>query len=111
MEILWYSAPIMNNQGQKSVRYIVFKEEGSWHAVALEFNIVESGDDPREVLIMLFEAIKGYIDSAIKNNIPEVLNQKPAEEYENLWKKLSKHEPVPSPFSVFTHGETNLANL
>ena len=102
----------MNNLPQGSVRYIVFKEDSAWFAVALEFNIVESGDDPQEALILLFEAIKGYIASAVKNNIAsEVLYQVPAEEYENLWTKLAAHKPIPSPFSVFTHGETSLVNL
>ena len=84
----------MKNTLQKgSVRYIVFKEEDTWYAVALEFNIVESGDDPREVLMLLFEAVEGYVRSARKYKArPAVLNQKADEEYEQLWKTLQKEK-------------------
>ncbi|NOY35410.1 MAG: hypothetical protein GXP44_00560, partial [bacterium] len=43
-----------NSLQKGNVRYIVFKDGATWYAVALEFNIVESGDDPREVLMLLF---------------------------------------------------------
>ena len=49
----------MKNTLQRgSVRYIVFKDDGVWYAVALEFNIIESGDDPREVLVSLLKPLR-----------------------------------------------------
>lgn len=100
----------MQNTLQKgSVRYIVFRERGKWYAVALEFNIVEAGDDPREVLISLFEAIQGYVKSAAKSRAGEVLNQKPDEEYEKLWRLLqTKRETVGHMPLVYTFGERAL---
>ena len=96
------------------VRYIVFKEGGKWYAVALEFNIIEEGDDPREVLILLFEAIQGYIESARKIKArPQILNQKSDKEYEDLWSALRRkkigvavEKSIPS---VYTFGERALA--
>ena len=67
-----------NTLQKGSVRTIIFKEKGQWFGVALDFNIVEAGDDPREVMIMLDEAIRGYVDSARKAKLrPHVLNQAP----------------------------------
>jgi hypothetical protein len=90
-----------------SVRFIVFKEASVWYATALEFNITESGDDPREVLMLLLEAVTGYIKSVKKAKIrPFPLNQKTEEEYERLWKKLEDktYTPIKSPYSVYTFG-------
>lgn len=64
-----------------------------WYGVGLEFNIVESGDDPREVLFRLFNAFQGYVESARKIKArPQVLNQKPDEEYEKIWNKLESKD-------------------
>ncbi len=101
-----------NTLQKGSVRYIVFKERNKWYAVGLEFNIVESGDDPREVLLSLFEAIQGYVKSALKvKAMPYILNQKAEKEYENLWnalkgrKRISVDRRIPA---VYTFGERAL---
>lgn len=100
-----------NTLQKGSIRYIVFKEDLTWYAVGLEFNIVESGDDPREVLLLLFEAIQGYVKSAHKiKSRPQLLNQKTDEEYEQLWHRLVQRsegrqtEPIKTP--VYTFGRT-----
>lgn len=96
-----------NTTKNGSVRVLVFKEAGVWYGVALEFNIVESGSDPREVLFSLDEAIRGYIESAKKAKIrPFPLNQKPDKEYEKLWGQLEnkKSFSVKSPYSVYYFG-------
>ncbi len=100
-----------NNLQKGSVRYIVFKDGATWYAVALEFNIVESGDDPREVLMLLFEAIQGYIKSAGKAKIrPHILNQKTDKEYEEMWAALKKKKrpKIKSPLSIYTFGQRPL---
>jgi len=94
-----------------AVRYVVFKEAGSWYAAALEFNIVESGDDPREVLMLLLEAVEGYVASARKAKLrPGVLNQTPDSEYERLWEigQGTRRKPVKSPIQVHTSGISSL---
>lgn len=94
------------------VRYIVFKEQDTWYAVALEFNIVESGDDPREVLILLFEAIQGYVKSARKIGArPFILNQIPDKEYSELWNALQEKRKakILEDLQVYTYGERSLA--
>lgn len=99
-----------SNTAQKgSVRYIVFKEEDTWYGVGLEFNIVESGDDPRVVLFNLFEAMSGYVESFKKSNArPHPLNQQADKEYEELWNLLQENQPVPSPYLVDTFGTKEL---
>ena len=80
-----------NTLDKGSIRYIVFKEDDTWYGVALEFNIVESGDNPTEVISLLFESIEGYIEAARKiKSRPMPLNQKPDKEYEDIWQKLEK---------------------
>ncbi len=108
----------MKNTLEKgSIRYIVFREQNIWYAVGLEFNIVESGTTPQEALLLLFEALEGYVETARKIKIrPHVLNQKPDIEYEQLWsylhnQKLEKGVPQ-SNFAnkeIFTVGQFALA--
>ena len=102
-----------NTLQKGGVRYIVFKERSKWYAVALEFNIVEAGDDPREVLLSLFEAIRGYVKSARKIKArPHILNQKTDAEYESLWIKFQEKKGAPlSKYlpPVYTFGERPLA--
>jgi predicted RNase H-like HicB family nuclease len=96
----------MNTYEKGSVRTIIFKEGNMWVGVALEFNIVETGDDPREVFLMLDEAIRGYIISAKKSKIrPSILNQVSDKEYENLWKNLNSSKPIKSPYEIYSFGE------
>lgn len=87
---------------------MVFKEGNTWYAVGLEFNIVEAGDDPREVLLRLFEAIRGYVNSARKIKArPFILNQKPDSEYETLWKRRETNaKPL-----IYTFGQQSLQSL
>ncbi len=100
----------MNTPQKGSVRYIVFKDADTWYAVGLEFNIVESGDDPRIALINLFDAVAGYVESCkkIKGARVSPLNQKTDAEYENLWKILNSPKKIKSPFQVNTFGITKV---
>lgn len=99
-----------NTLQKGSVRTIIFKEGKEWFGVALEFNIVETGDDPREVMIALDEAIRGYVISARKGKLrPLVLNQKADEEYERLWLGRKNPKLIPSPIQVHTFGERSLS--
>ena len=96
----------MNTYQKGSVRTIIFKDKDTWVGVALEFNIVETGDDPREVFLMLDEAIRGYIISAKKSKIrPNILNQVSDKQYEDLWKKLKSPKPIKSPYKIHSFGE------
>jgi hypothetical protein len=78
-----------NTLTKGSVRYIIFKEDCTWYGVALEFNLVEEGDNPTEVMSSLFQAIQGYVETAQKYKTRLMpLNQKPDKEYQELWEKL-----------------------
>lgn len=99
-----------NTLNKGSVRTIIFREGKTWYGVALEFNIVEAGDDAQEVMILLEEAVRGYLASARKNKLnPAILNQKSEQEYEKLW--LGKDNPrlIPSPIQVHTFSERTFA--
>jgi hypothetical protein len=88
-------------------RFIVFREKGVWYAVALEYNIVESGDDPQVVLYNLIEAVQGSL--AVAKEICDkgacpVYTQEADPEYEAMWQHIQKNSAVPSPYEVYTAG-------
>lgn len=100
-----------NTLHKGSIRYIIFKENNVWYGVALEFNIVEEGDNPLEVMASLFQAIQGYVETARKLKMrPIPLNQKADKEYEELWNKLKdrKEREITKP-QVFTFGHSQFS--
>jgi len=109
------SQEMKNSLKSSKVRFIIFKKKTKWYAVALEFNIVEVGKDPDILLLSLLEAISGYVESAIKNNIdPCVLNQKTDKKYEKIWEQLNK--PKISTLSknfpkIYMFGKKQLVNI
>jgi len=96
----------MNTLEKGQVRYIVFREKDTWYAAGLEFNIVESGDDPRIALLNLFDALQGYVESCRKVRGVRLapLNQKPDVEYDKLWKIATSSKNVKSPYQINTFG-------
>ena len=104
---------IKNTPKKGRFRHIVFKDGDTWYAVALEFNIVESSDDPKLALFSMFQAVAGYIKSVSKikgaKNY-ETLNQKTDPEYEKLWDILNskKSQPIKSPYQVDVFGYANV---
>jgi predicted RNase H-like HicB family nuclease len=93
------------------VRYIVFKEGDSWYAVGLEFNIVESGDTHQEALLLLFEALSGYVEAAQKIKVrPSILNQKTDSEYEEMWQNRQEEKFVKSR-NIYSSGELNIGQI
>lgn len=108
----------MANTPQKGrYRWIVFKKGKEWIGAVLELNIVEVGDDPDVVYLEMQEAAKGYIEAAQKlrgfrpQAINPVLNQKPDEEYEQLWNEARNFKQARDAFpkNVFDFGIRNLA--
>ncbi|MBU1349060.1 type II toxin-antitoxin system HicB family antitoxin [Patescibacteria group bacterium] len=100
----------MNTFEKGRVRYVIFKDEDGWYAAALEFNIVEHGDTYEEAWLMLFEAMKGYVDAARKIKArPNILNQKADAEYEKMWKESGGTKAKKS--NVFSAGFMNLAQF
>ncbi len=96
-----------NTLQKGSVRYIVFREGGVWYAVGLEFNIVESGDTPQEAIMLLFEALSGYVESAKKIKArPNILNQKADAEYERMWQDVQNRKATTMK-NIYTAGEFN----
>ena len=96
----------MNTPQKGKFRHIVFRDGDTWYAVALEFNIVESSDDPQLALFNLYGAVKGYVESCNKVKGAKVsrLNQKTDPEYEKLWSILNSPKPTKSPFEVNMFG-------
>ena len=97
-----------NTLQKGEIRYVVFREAGTWYAVGLEFNIVESGSTPQEALLLLFEALQGYIESARRIKArPQILNQKSDPEYEALWRAKRSQKRTASK-EIFSIGEYNI---
>ncbi len=103
-------------------RWMIFRDGTSWVGVALEFNIVATGEDPRVVEFELQEAVLGYIESAERlkgfrtGQVNSILNQKSDDEYEKKWRQATqtttptKKGSVPSPFSdIYKAGVSSLA--
>lgn len=92
------------------VRFIIFREKEVWYGACLEFNIVETGDNPGEAMLLLFEAVQGYLEAARKIKArPHILNQKPDREYDEMWNDLIERKNIPAR-EVFTFGSLNLSN-
>jgi len=99
-----------NTLQKGSVRYVVFKENGIWYAAGLEFNIVESGDTPQEAILLLFEALSGYVESAKKiKSRPNILNQTTDDEYETMWQNSQKDKEQTK--NVFSSGILNMNQI
>ncbi len=96
----------MNTPRNGKFRHIVFRDGDTWYAVALEFNIVESSDDPKLAFMSLLQAVSGYVRSMgkIKGARFDALNQKTDSEYEKLWAVLHSRKPVKSPYQVDMFG-------
>lgn len=96
----------MNTPKKGSFRHIVFRDGDTWYAVALEFNIVESSDDPKLAFLSLLQAVSGYVASSnkIKGSRFAPLNQKTDPEYEKLWSNLNSTKPIKSPFEINMFG-------
>ena len=108
---------LFKNTLQKgSVRYVVFKEKDAFFAVALEFNVVVEGASQIEAIVLLNEAIAGYLGSARKFKLrPHVLNQTIDSEYEKMWQDAQRSDvkrntirSTKSPY-VLSSGQFNLA--
>ena len=99
-----------NTLQKGSVRYIVFKENNVWYAVGLEFNIVESGDTPQEAILLLSEALSGYVESAKKiKSRPNILNQTTDRVYETMWQNSQKDKEQAK--NVFSSGFFNVSQI
>ena len=112
----------MNTPTKGMYRWMIFKDGDSWVGVALEFNIVVTGEDPRVVEFELQEAVIGYIESAKKlkgfrtGQVNSILNQETEDEYEEKWVRATQTTVTPekgsvlSPFSdIYKAGVSSLA--
>lgn len=114
----------MNTVKRGTYRWMIYKEGDTWLGIALEFNIVVTGEDPRLVELELQEAVIGYLESAKRlkgfrtEQVNKLLNQKTDKEYEVRWTKATRtfssanDKPVVSPLSdVYKVGIANLATI
>lgn len=99
-----------NTLQKGSVRYVVFKEQDTFFGVALEFNVVVEASSQIEAIVLLNEAIRGYLESARKSKLrPRVLNQVVDTEYEQMWRiSQGATRSMKSPY-VLSSGQFNLA--
>jgi predicted RNase H-like HicB family nuclease len=98
-----------NTLQRGSVRFIIFKEKNEWYGTCLELNITESGSTPQEAMLLLVEAVEGYLESARKIKArPGILNQKTDPEYSDMWNALRERRKIPSK-EIFSFGELNLS--
>jgi len=69
----------------------VFPEKGKYIAVCLDLDIVEEAGTKENVLAKIAEAVVGYIENAIKNDLDDkVLNRPAPKKYWDLYEKYLK---------------------
>lgn len=96
-----------NSLQKGSVRVLVFRDRDAWYAAGLEFNIVETGTTPQEAMILVLEAVQGYVESAKKIKAwPHILNQAVDSEYEAKWRRAVESKQQDR--SVFFAGRMNI---
>jgi len=90
----------------ENYRYIVFRDRGTWYAVALEFNIIESSDNPKLAFFSLLQAVEGYIKSVKKIKEPgfQLLNQVADLNYKKMWENLHSYKYIRSPYKINMYG-------
>ncbi len=98
-----------NTPKKGSYRWIVYyhTKDKCWYGVALEFNLVVSGESKVDAFAELQEAVPGYIESA--NAIKglhdfDFLNQTPEAEFKKIWDVSQKNEEIKSPYSSLISG-------
>ncbi|MFA5747200.1 MAG: hypothetical protein WC926_03960 [Candidatus Paceibacterota bacterium] len=100
-----------NTLQKGNVRFIIFREQKAWYGICLEFNIVEAGDTPQEAMVLLYEAVEGYLESARKVKArPGILNQAADEEYEKMWEDLQQRKNIRAK-EVFSFGNINTSKM
>jgi len=100
-----------NTLQRGTIRYLIFKEGDVWYATGLEFNIVESGNSVQEAILLLFEALAGYVEAARRIKArPNILNQKSDTEYEEMWQKR-REEKFSQSRKIFSSGELSIGQI
>lgn len=104
-----------NTLQEGSVRYVIFKEKDTFFGVVLEFNILVEAASQIEAIVLLNEAVQGYLESARKFKLrPHILNQTVDREYEKMWQGAQGNEvkrtthATKSPY-VLSSGQFNIA--
>ena len=107
-----------NTLKKGSVRFLIFRDGGSYFGVALEFNVMVEASSPQEAYIFLNEAAQGYLEAAQKVKLrPGVLNQKTDPEYEKMWdeyknrKVKEKYESIVNKLPIFSAGWLEMVKI
>jgi predicted RNase H-like HicB family nuclease len=80
-----------NTKQHGLARIFVFPEKNNYVAVCLDLDIIEEAATREDVLAQINEAVIGYIENAIKNNLDDkVLNRPAPKEYWDLFEKYLK---------------------
>jgi hypothetical protein len=104
---------MVNTPTQAAVRFLVFKEEGSWYAVALELGIVVDDDSPDAAFSSLLDAIRGVIslESDPKYQGSTFYRPEIDPEYERMWQEHQERgaNPIQSPYQISMSGIRQVA--
>ena len=107
-----------NTLKKGSVRFLIFRDGGTYFGVALEFNVMVEASSPQEAFIFLNEAANGYLEAARKVKVrPNILNQKTDPEYEKMWdeyqdrKLKEKYENMVNKLPIFSAGWLEMAKV
>lgn len=102
---------LKNTLRKGQVRNVIFKDGNAFYGAALEFNIVEAADSPQEAMLLLDEAMKGYVEAARKHRLSiAVLNQPIDPEYIALW-NAGQRGTVTSGRQVYSTSSQSIAAI
>ena len=93
MKGIWYSIG-MNTKAGGEVNFIIYKDSkaNEYTAVCLDFDIIETGDDPDELRLSIEEAARMHITTIIEQGLSDKLLNRPAPvKYWNIAKKMAEH--------------------
>lgn len=81
-----------NTKKKGMLRFFIYydKKEKEFVGVCVDLGIIKCGDNPYFVEKDLKEAASGYLETVTKENLPDsLLNQKPPQEYIEIFHKIS----------------------
>ena len=105
MKGIWYSIG-MNTKAGGEVNFIIYKDSkaNEYTAVCLDFDIIETGDDPDELRLSIEEAARMHITTIIEQGLSDKLLNRPAPvKYWNIakkWQSITRRHLSANPVSL-----------
>lgn len=82
---------ILNTKEKGIIRFVIFPHKKQFVGVCLDFNIIEEGENPRELMESLEEAAIGHVEVVIKEKLSdELLNRHAPKRYWDKYNEIKR---------------------